>query len=314
MRSRPTRFILAALAAAVAIAPSVAAQSVLAPQRGEASAPVVVLLFSDFQCPYCARVGPILQQLREQFPKDVQVVFKHTPLPIHPDAALAHEAALEAAAQGKFWEMHDLLFANQQRLHPDQLLGYARQLGLDEARFARALQDRRHRAAVERDLAEARALGLSSTPTLLINGRRIVGVPSAPAVTAAVKAALNGGPSAESSPRVAMTAFDLAQSPVRGAADAPVTIVEFSDFQCGFCARATQTMARVMAVYEGKVRWVFKHYPLDLHPDAPFAHRAALAAAAQGRFWEMHDALFAAPGALKRSDLVRHAATLGLDN
>jgi protein-disulfide isomerase len=100
---------------------------------------------------------------------------------------------------------------------------------------------------------------------------------------------------------------------VRGSADAPVTIVEFSDFQCGFCARATQTMARVMAVYAGKVRWVLKHYPLDFHREAPLAHRAALAAGAQGRFWEMHDALFSEQRSLARADLVARAATLGLD-
>ena len=89
-------------------AESAAPQAPLLPARGEASAAIVIMLFSDFQCPSCAEVEPALKTVREEFPKDVQVIFKHSPLPIHPQAPLAHEAAVEAARQGRFWEMHDL--------------------------------------------------------------------------------------------------------------------------------------------------------------------------------------------------------------
>jgi protein-disulfide isomerase len=241
----------------------------------------------------------------------VKVVFKHNPLPMHPNAPLAHEAAVEAGRQGKFWEMHDLLFANQW-LDRASLVSNAQQLGLDVRTFTRALDDRTHRGVVERDMAEARALGLNSTPTLLVNGRRMVGVPKAAALVATIRSILSGGTGAVTGD-VAPDSFDLAGAPARGAADAPVTIVEFSDFQCGFCARASGTISRLLEEFPGKIRWVFKNYPLDFHQDAPRAHRAALAAHEQGKFWEMHDLIFANQRAIGQDDLLKHAAALKLD-
>jgi protein-disulfide isomerase len=285
----------------------------LLPPRGNVSAPIVILLFSDFECPYCARVEPVLQEVRKSFEKEVQVVFKHNPLPIHPHAALAHEAAAEAARQGRFWEMHDLLFANQRELHLPHLVSRAAKLGLDVPAFRHALETRVHRAAVERDVAEAGALGVSGTPTLFVNGRRLVGVPSAPQLVALVRSALSGEPAIETAAPLKPGTLDLKGSPDRGRADAPVTIVEFSDFQCPFCARATGVMETVWKTYGENVRWVFKHNPLDFHADAPLAHRAALAAAEQGKFWEMHDAIFRNQQSIKRADLIRFASTLGLD-
>lgn len=312
--------VIASLLAVVAGAQAAAAQTpeqtittTLLPSRGNAAARVVILLFSDFECPYCARVEPVLQEVRKAFEADVQVVFKHNPLPIHPRAPLAHEAALEAARQGRFWEMHDLLFANQQQLEHHHLVGYAEKLGLDMTAFRDALADRRHKAAVDRDVAEALALGLNSTPTLFVAGRHMPGVPSAPQLIGYIRALLTGTSATEPTSALDPKTFDLQGSPSRGPADAPVTIVEFSDFQCPFCARATGTVENVWKSYNGRVRWVFKHYPLDFHPDAPLAHRAALAAGEQGKFWEMHAAIFRNQSKIKREDLVRLAETLGLD-
>ena len=290
-----------------------AAPSPLLPARGATDAPVTILLFSDFECPYCAGAEQVLGDVRKTMGADIQIVFKHNPLSIHPNAPLAHEAAIEAARQGRFWEMHDVLFANQQRLELPHLIGYAERLGLDVAAFRAALQDRRHRPAVERDLLEGRALGVTGTPTLFVNGRRHDGVPSLQQLTTFVKAALNGDPVAEAAGPLKPDALDLSGAPVRGTADAPITIVEFSDFQCPFCARANGTIEAVLKRYGSKVRLVFKHFPLSFHDDAPLAHRAALAAGEQGRFWEMHDLLFRNQAAMKRADLVRLAGTLGLD-
>src|SRR5687767_446804 len=317
---------LAAAAAVIAgsVQPAVRAQAPAAaavpavaqvlPARGEATAPIVILVFSDFECPYCARVEPILEEVRKTFQKEVQVVFKHNPLPIHPRAPLAHEAAAEAGRQGKFWEMHDLLFANQRELELPHLVARAEKLGLDVAAFRNALETRVHRAAIERDAAEARALGVTGTPTLFVAGQRLVGVPSAPQLVTFVKSVLSGAPVADTAGSLKPGTLDLTGSPARGPADAPVTIVEFSDFQCPFCAQATGAMEQVWKAYGDKVRWVFKHNPLDFHADAPLAHRAALAAGEQGKFWEMHDAIFRNQRALKRDDLIRHAAALGLDS
>ena len=319
-RTRLLAALFAITAAVAVVSPAAAGQrsdpkaTSLLPVRGEADARVVILLFSDFECPFCAGVEPVLSDVRQAFPKDVQVIFKHNPLPIHPRAPLAHEAAVEAGRQGRFWEMHDLLFANQKRLDEPQLIEYAQRLNLDMPAFRAALTDRRHRAVVDRDLAEARALGLNATPTLFVNGQRLVGVPPAPQLNAFIKGILTGRPmTTESEAPLPPGALDLSGSPSRGPADARVTLVEFSDFQCPFCARGRRTTDAIFKKYEGRVRWVFKHYPLDFHPDAPLAHRAAMAAAEQGKFWEMHEKIFENQRAIKRDDLIAMATALGLD-
>ena len=287
-----------------------AAQSPLLPVRGEPTAAAVILAFVDFQSEGCAKLGPALEDVRKTFPKDVQVVFKHFPGPEHADAPLAHEAAVEAGRQGKFWEMHDLLLANQQKLSRTDLEGYARKLTLNMPAFTKALTQRTHRAVVERDIVEGRALGVSSTPTIYLNGRRAAGLPPTPSIVAAVRSILTG---ADEPVTVPMTSFDLTGSPAKGPADAPVTIIEFSDFQCTYCLRSRPTVAKVLEQYAGKVRLVFKHFPLDFHKDAALAHRAALAANEQGKFWEMHDLIFANQKQMGRDDLIAHAKTLGLD-
>jgi protein-disulfide isomerase len=319
MRDRVFRVILVVLgvvalgAALLRVMPTVEAQSLMLPARGEPSASMVILLFSDFQCPSCAKAEATLKEVRDAFPKDVQVIFKHSPLPDHADAPLAHELAVEAARQGKFWEMHDLLFANQAKLKRTDLDGYAQKLGLDMQAVSKALNERTHKPLVERDMTEARALGITSTPTIFLNGRRAGGMPPAPAMINVIKSLLSGGDGTEPA-TVPMTTFDLTGAPTKGPADAPVTIVEFSDFQCGFCLRANSTVDQVMQKYQGKVRLVFKHYPLvELHKDAPFGHRAALAANEQGKFWEMHDRLFANQRGMSRQDILAHAGAIGVD-
>jgi protein-disulfide isomerase len=316
-----TRSVFAAVALAAAVGLTLAwafapadldAQAPLLPVRGDVSGPIVIMVFSDFQDPGSAEVEPVLKTVRAEFPKDVQVIFKHRPAPERPQAALAHEAAVEAGRQGRFWEMHDRLFANQKGLGREDLIKHASALGLDVAAFTRALDARTHRASVERDLAEARAVGVTGTPAIFINGRRATGMPPVASITKLIRSLLSGGDGTEPEP-VPTSTFDLTGSPVRGPADAPVTIVAFSDLQCSFCARANATVERVLAQYPGRVRWVFKHFPLENHAEAPLAHRAALAANEQGRFWEMHDAIFAKQRTMKREDLLAHAATLKLD-
>jgi protein-disulfide isomerase len=106
---------------------------------------------------------------------------------------------------------------------------------------------------------------------------------------------------------------EVGSAPVRGNPKAPVTVVEFSDFQCPFCVRARPTVAKVRETYGDKVRWVFRHFPLDFHAQAEKAGEAAACAGEQGRFWEMHDRLWASNSKLQVADLKAHAAALGLD-
>ena len=281
--------------------------------RAGATPPVVILVFGDFQCTTCTGLEPVLKSIRDEFPKDVQIAFKHNPAPDHAEALLAHEAAVEAGRQGKFWEMHALLAANPTRLQPDQLKGYASTLKLDLDAFGKALGERTHRAVVERDIAEARALGVTAgNLTLYINGRRGNGVPPPTVLGPLIKNLLAGGDGSGPAP-VAAASLNLAGAPVRGAADAPVTIVEFSDFQCGFCFRVNPTVGQLLDRYNGKIRVAFKHSPIEGHTAAPLAHRAAFAAQQQGKFWEMHDRIFANQRDMSREALLGHARALGLD-
>lgn len=145
------------------------------PAVGPENAPVTIVEFSDFQCPYSARAALRLKSLLQLYPGRVRWVFKHFPLRIHPDAPLAHEAALAAYEQGKFWEMHDLIFSSEHRLQREHLMSYARRLGLDLQAFANDLDSGRLQAPVLRDTIQGRSLRVDTTPTYFINGKRVVG-------------------------------------------------------------------------------------------------------------------------------------------
>jgi protein-disulfide isomerase len=145
------------------------------PSIGPASAPVTIVEFADFQCPYCRKSAPVLKQLVERYEGRVRIVWRNEPLVTHRDAAGAAEAAMAAAAQGKFWQMHDRLFESQQALDRSSLERYGREIGLDVEQFRAALDAREFRAAVEADLRYANSLGVSATPTFFLNGRQIAG-------------------------------------------------------------------------------------------------------------------------------------------
>lgn len=148
------------------------------PSVGPENAPVTVVEFSDFQCPYSARTLPTFKILLQLYPGRVRWVFKHFPLQMHPDAPLAHEAVLAAHKQGRFLEMYDLLLSNQGRLKRDDLIRYAGRLGLDLPGFTRELDSGRLRAYVLRDTIQGRNLQVDTTPTYFINGNRMVGTRS----------------------------------------------------------------------------------------------------------------------------------------
>ena len=146
------------------------------PAQGSASAPVTIVEFSDFQCPFCQRVAPTLKKVREAYGDKVRIVWKDYPLTqIHPQAFKAGEAAHCAGEQGKFWEYHDRLFANQEALQPDSLKKYAADLGLDAARFNACLDTSKYGDRVREGVAQGSRLGVNSTPTIYINGRLLSG-------------------------------------------------------------------------------------------------------------------------------------------
>ena len=156
------------------------------PVRG---APVTVVEYGDFECPYCGRAEPVVRELLRDF-GDVRYVWRHLPLnDVHPHAQLAAEASEAAADQGAFWEMHDLLLEHQDALRPRDLIGYAEQLGLDVARFTDDLRTNAGAARVAEDVDSADLSGVSGTPTFFVNGRRHYGAYDIATLSAAVRAA-----------------------------------------------------------------------------------------------------------------------------
>jgi protein-disulfide isomerase len=145
------------------------------PIRGVASAPVTIAEFSDFQCPFCSRVGPTLERVMQVYGDKVRIVWKNNPLAMHKDAPLAHLAAAAAAEQGKFWQYHDKLFANQQRLKRNDLIQYASDLGLDTARFTQVMDSDTYKGKISADANEAASLGVTGTPAFFVNGRFLSG-------------------------------------------------------------------------------------------------------------------------------------------
>ena len=146
------------------------------PAQGPAGAPVTIVEYSDYQCPYCGRAAATLKQVRQKYGDKVRLVFRDFPLTsIHPKAAKAAEAAACAGEQGKYWEMSDRLFAQQDKLDLPDLKRRAADLGLDQSGFAACLDSGRMAAEVRKDAAAAEDIGLRGTPAFLINGRFVSG-------------------------------------------------------------------------------------------------------------------------------------------
>jgi protein-disulfide isomerase len=160
------------------------------PMRGRADAPVTVVMFCDFQCPYCADAQPVVNQLLTTHPSDVRVVYRHFPVErVHGDAGRAAEASMCAMDQGRFWEMSSSMLSNQNDLDLNGLIRQATALKLDSRAFTRCLESGQHRADWRRDQTDGMSLGVSGTPSFFVNGTFIEGA-SIENLDAAVRSAL----------------------------------------------------------------------------------------------------------------------------
>lgn len=162
------------------------------PTMGPEKAPVTITAFSNFTCPHCAGLAKTLNNIHKEFPKDVRIVFKSVTSPQKPKSIMAHEAAMEALAQGKFWEMHDLIFQNYRSISAEFLKKKAEEIGLDMKKYDAAMQEHKHRQALVDDLSEANKASVSGTPTLFINGK-FKRERSKPAISKFVKEILAAG-------------------------------------------------------------------------------------------------------------------------
>jgi protein-disulfide isomerase len=268
--------------------------------------PVRIVLFSDFQCPFCAQVARPFSELRSRGVDGVQTVveFKHFPLSIHPAADLAHLAALAAREQGKFWEMHDLLFAKQSAVKRDDLLKYAATLGLDLDRFKEDLDSDRLKQEIVADEAEGRKLGVRGTPTFFVNGKEHSGILSFDQLKEIVRGE-------QTRMQILSEVTDGLLS--YGSADAPVTLELFADLQSSVTRPAVEVLGQIVRRYPSKARIQFRNFPLTFHPQAPLAHEAAMTAASQGRFWDFAQYILDHQDSLGEQELIVYAGRLGLN-
>jgi protein-disulfide isomerase len=325
------------------------------PYLGDPDAPVTLVEFSDYLCPFCGRhfvqTTPLLidQYVRTG---QIKLVFRDFPLAeLHPTAPSGHAAAVCVAEQGAalFWAYHNELFARQGEWSsvPDNsgfLAVVAGEIGADLDVYRACIASGRTVPMVEQRVAQGRALGFSGTPSFHIVDNRndetyqIVGAQPLEVFNANLDAAIAGeAPVVEDetqpapdlpfwasadghAPDPERPGYNLAGDAYQGDPSAPLVVVEISDFQCPFCARhslETQPAIDERYVDTGQVMWVFKNFPLAIHPQAPAAAAAAECAGEQGAFWEMHDLLFEAveEWSVEPPDAVLGslAAELGLD-
>ncbi len=312
------------------------------PAKGGKSPKVTMVIWSDFQCPFCSRVEPTLAKIEETYQDDVKMVWRNQPLSFHPNAMPAAKAAMAAHKQGKFWQMHDLMFQNQGQLADGQYETWAKQLGLDLNRWKKDKESPEIAAAIQKDMSAGSAAGADGTPTFFINGKLISGAMPFDSFKAVIDEQITkanaelkkGTPagklyevltaenvkSAGAAPspgaaadNAAPVKVDIGSSPVLGNVKAPVTVVIFSDFQCPYCSRVEPALKQLRDDYGAKVKFVWKNQPLSFHPNALPAAEAAMAAHEQGKFWEMHDKFFANQGALSPEFYEKTAKELGLD-
>ena len=316
------------------------------PAIGPKNAKVTIVEWSDFQCPFCGRVEPTLKQIRDTYKDDVKIVWRNEPLSFHPNAMPAAKAAMAAYKQGndKFWKMHDLMFANQTQLSEQKYEEWAKEAGLDVNRWKKDKDSPEVAQVIQKDNSYGQSVGADGTPSFFINGRFVSGAMPFDTfktviddqikkadealkkgvkhdklyetlVAENVKSAGSAPAAVAAPPPDQKYDVNVGNAPVRGPKNAPVTIVEWSDFQCPFCGRVEPTLKQIQDEYKGKVRIVWKNQPLGMHPNAMPAAEAAMAAYEQGndKFWEMHDKLFANQQSLSPSFYEQAAKDIGLD-
>jgi protein-disulfide isomerase len=321
------------------------------PQWGNVDAPVTIVEFSDFQCPFCARVTPTLRQLQSKYgPEQLRFVFKHNPLPFHDQARPAAEAAAAVhmlAGSRAFFAFHDLVFGNQQSLSKESFDAWANAAGVQGPALKTWLDSGRPAQKVDEDMALARAVGATGTPAFRVNGVIISGAQPLQNFVEVIDAQLAAARQLTSFGTPARLVYSTltdknfvlpppppklddeedeednkvwaipiaADDPQRGEKDALVTIVQYSDYQCPFCKRVEPTLDELRKLYGKDLRIVWKDNPLPFHaralPSALLA-RAVYQTKGNDAFWKLHDALFESQPKLEDSDLQEVVERQGL--
>jgi protein-disulfide isomerase len=321
------------------------------PMWGKRDAPVTVVVYSDFQCPFCSRVEPTLDQVRTTYgPDKVRMVWKNNPLPFHQNAKPAAEAAqgvFAVAGSDAFWKFHDTAFKNQGSLGDDSYAKWAQEAGVkDIATYKAGLASHKWADKVDKDLNDGKSAGVQGTPSFFVNGVFIngaqpfdnfkktidqelqkaqakiaAGTPKSRVYVEMTKENKKNAPAPkeeEGEKEDTKTVFKIpvGSSPVLGSPNALVTIVIFSDFQCPFCSRVEPTLKSIRDKYGDKVRIVWKNEPLPFHPRAEPAAEVALEARAEKGdkgFWDAHDKLFENQKDLSDEGILKVASVVGVN-
>ncbi len=209
--------------------------------------------------------------------------------------------------------MHDILFKNYRTLTLEDINKFAEEIGLDMEKFKKDMESQALKDQIKTDQAHAKEIGATGTPAFYINGKKFGGAKPFNSFKAAIDEKL--GKPTDKAARAKPEIYELSvdNSPWKGTEGAPVTILEFTDFQCPYCARAAATMDQLVAAYPGQVILYVKNNPLPFHKNAPGAALASLAANAQGKYWEMYDLLFKNYRELSMENIHKFAEEIGLD-
>ena len=312
------------------------------PQKGPEDALVTIVEFSEFQCPFCKRVGPTTKQITDTYGKDVRIVWKDNPLGFHPRAFPAATLAFMAYKQkghDAFWKAHDLLFESQPKLEDTDLERIAGEVGLSWPAVKKAIDGGTYKTQISADQDLANDLNARGTPHFFVNGRRVKGAQPFEKFKSLIDEELRKANALVARGTARSKVYDEimkagkeppppdkkeigdapSDSPSKGSKNAKVVIQEFSDFQCPYCKRVIPTVEEVMKKYSNDVRLVWRHMPLPFHKDAPLASEATIEAKKQkgdSAFWQFHDKLWQVQGepeGLKRESLDKIAQELGLD-
>jgi protein-disulfide isomerase/serine/threonine protein kinase len=341
-----TRFRERSLEAAAAIAAATTEEGSIPispqdPSWGSRNAPVTIVEFGDFECPYCKKVDVTLAALKTQYgPETLRIVWKNNPLESHKGArpaAIAAMAVFDLGGNEAFWRFHDHAFAAQDALSDESFASWALDAGVDMVKWRQAVTAQASAFKIDTDAAIGKAAGVKGTPAFFINGVHVGGAQPITKFTqvieeqqTAARTAIASGTRPEdvyvtlslankgknaavgddgTAPKDETTVWrvPVGGSPARGLASAPVTIVEFGDFQCPFCFRSEKVLTAARERFGARIRIVWKHNPLAFHGHAaPAAELAIQAFTEQGDagFWQIHDLLYENQAHIEDTDLI----------
>jgi protein-disulfide isomerase len=310
------------------------------PIKGPKDALVTIIEFSEFQCPFCKKVGDTMKKITETYGNDVRIVWKDNVLPFHPrakPAAVLARHAQKTKGEKGFWDAHDALFESQPKLEDADLQAVAEKIGVPWDAVKSAMDSNKYATQIDAGAELANEVQAQGTPHFFVNGIRVKGAQPFDNFKTVIDAELtkakalvaSGVPRAKvyeetikngkeaPAPEKKEVAAPDASSPFKGGANAKVTIQIFSEFQCPYCKKVKPTLDELEKEYGNKVKFVWRNLPLPFHKDAPLASEAAQEAFAQkgnAGFWKFHDKIFEGQEqGVGRERLEAIATEVGLD-